>query len=302
MNSPDGSTPAPSSPVAKEVCVLIVDIVRSTALYEQLGNVRARETVGACLTDLSDVVARFGGRVVKSMGDGLLCAFVSPEHAVQAGLVMRDRVTEHGLAIRIGVQQGEVLEVADGDIFGDAVNTASRIADVAKPSEILITGDVRAALPALVRLQVHEVQPVMVKGKREPLELYSILFGNDTGTIVAFTRMPPASRAAALRLAYGGTSCVVGPNRAEVSIGRERICDVVVAHKLVSRRHASVHYRGGKFVLVDESANGTFLVPEGHRTIVLRREEALLHGSGRIYLGADPDADPTEAVEFRVEE
>jgi predicted component of type VI protein secretion system len=75
-----------------------------------------------------------------------------------------------------------------------------------------------------------------------------------------------------------------------------------VAHKLVSRRHASVHYRGGKFVLVDESANGTFLVPEGHRTIVLRREEALLHGSGRIYLGADPDADPTEAVEFRVEE
>jgi hypothetical protein len=53
-------------------------------------------------------------------------------------------------------------------------------------------------------------------------------------------------------------------------------------------------------MLADQSANGTYLVPGNDRTLVLRREETLLHGSGRIYLGADPDASSTEPVLYRL--
>lgn len=299
MNSDDHQSEASSPPDGTTV-VLIVDVVHSTALYERVGNVEARAAVGGCLAQLSDVVAKFQGRVVKSMGDGLLCTFADANEAVRAALDMLKPAAQHELHLRIGVDAGEILE-QDGDIFGDVVNTASRIANLSKPDEILVSRKIRSGLPRFIQAMLNGVQPIMVKGKSAPLELYSLLESSQTGTMMAFSVDDKAREASSLVLSYGGATHTVDAGHGQVQMGREPGNDLVITHQYASRHHARVYYKGGKFILVDESANGTYLEPSGQRPIALRREEGLLLGSGRIYLGFDPDRSEAEAVVYRVE-
>jgi hypothetical protein len=280
--------------------VLIVDVVHSTALYERIGNVEARAAVGGCLAKLSGVVAKFHGRVVKSMGDGLLCTFPGATEAVRAALEMLKPAAQHELRLRIGVDAGEVLEQSD-DIFGDVVNTASRIANLSKPDEILVSRKVRNGLPRFIQAMLNGVQPIMVKGKSAPLELYSLLESPQPGTMMGFSVADDAREVTSLVLSYGGATHTVDAGHGQVRMGREPGNDLVVTHQYASRHHARVYYKGGKFILVDESANGTYLEPSGQRPIALRREEGLLLGSGRIHLGFDPDKSEAEAVVYRVE-
>jgi class 3 adenylate cyclase len=280
--------------------VLIVDIVHSTALYEQLGNVEARRRVGACLASFAEVVAARRGTVIKSMGDGLLCRFAGADDAMGAALAMAERAPAHRLEIRIGLQWGEVI--ADGDdIFGDTVNTASRVADVANPGEILLTRELRDQLTGVSRAFLRGVQPVSVKGKREPLELFAVAGDSTTGTIVV---SPPAGARRpqqALQIHYRDRTLRLGQDRGEIAIGRDAGNDLIVDSNWTSRRHARIYCKLGKFVLVDQSSNGTFVLPDGQATLYLHREEAVLPASGRIYLGADPDEQTTEPIMFRLD-
>jgi len=279
--------------------VLFADIVSSTALYEEIGNLKAKETVGSCLDALSAIVVEHDGRVVKSMGDGILCAFSNSEEAVNSALAMCDKAPAHKLSIRVGVHCGEVVQDA-GDIFGDAVNTASRIAGLAKPLEILISRELRETLPPFMKSLVRSVQPVSVKGKREPLELFAILRGSASHTMASFSPLVDLAKQARLEVTYAGKTVEVEREHSEITLGREAENDVVIDNKYASRQHARIYHRLGKFVLVDQSANGTFLVPEDQSRLHLHREEALLHGSGSIYFGADPTSQETEPVHFRV--
>lgn len=279
--------------------VLFADIVGSTALYERVGNLDAKRKVIACLESLSAIAEQYGGRVVKSMGDGILCSFDEAEGSVDSALEMCDDAPRHELSIRVGAHCGEVVEDA-GDIFGDAVNTASRIASVAKPSEILVSRELRERMPPGMKSLVRSVQPVSVKGKSEPLELFAILRGSTTHTMAVVNPILQAAGSATLEVAYGDTTLELGGERLEISLGREAQNDIVIENMYASRAHARIYSRMGKFVLLDQSANGTFLVPEGQSRLHLHREEAILHGAGSVYFGADPSSKETEPVRFRV--
>jgi adenylate cyclase len=289
----------PPVPQTTNLAVLIADIVHSTALYEQVGNVAARQAVGGCLGMLSDVTKSHDGRVIKTMGDGILCTFPTAERAVNSALSMCDGAPTHGLEIRVGVHYGEVVE-EDDDIFGDAVNTAARVSDLAKPGEILITRDLRETLPDFLVDLVQGVQPVLVKGKRDPIELFAILKDGMTGTVVAHRPAGWASAVTVLELKYGDRTIQVDRDRNVISIGREQSNDLVVASEWTSRHHARVQFRSSKFLFADQSANGTYLVPQDLGKLFVHREETLLLGSGRIYLGADPDTQQIEPILFRL--
>lgn len=294
MTSP---TSAPTRTI--RTVVLIVDIVRSTALYEELGNVQARELVCACLKTLGEIVAAHGGLVIKSMGDGLLCQFPSAEEAVKVAIAMCDRAPEYNLEVRVGLHHGEVIEDG-GDIFGDAVNTASRVADVANPSEILVTHDLREALPAFMRGLLRHVQPVSVKGKREPLDLFAVPRDSSSGTLVVASRAVVPADEGTLELTYRGTSVRLDQTGGAITIGREPDNDLVVESDWTSRRHVRIYHKMGKFVLVDQSANGTYVVFDGQAKLYLHREETLLLKAGRIHLGDDPDGQAGEPVHFQL--
>ena len=76
---------------------------------------------------------------------------------------------------------------------------------------------------------------------------------------------------------------------------------VIVSTDLTSRQHAQVEYRRGRFVLVDNSANGTVVVMDEGGTSGLRRDHIVLRGSGTICLGADPERNPDGVLRYRCE-
>ena len=280
--------------------VLFADVVGSTALYERIGNVNAKKMVSDCLEALSRTVEHHRGKVVKSLGDGLLCSFEEQEQAVIAALSIAEEAPLHDLDVRTGVHCGEVLEEAT-DIFGDAVNTASRIAALAKPAEILISRDVVDALPPFMRGMSRRVKPVAVKGKREPVELFTMLTGDLSQTLshVTITDLPSLPTLVRIHIAFAEKNWTLEPD-SELTIGRDPLNGLIVASQHVSRLHARIFHRQGKFILVDHSANGTYMLPEDAPKLHLLREEALIHGSGRIHFGADPETTPSEPMTYRM--
>jgi hypothetical protein len=99
-------------------------------------------------------------------------------------------------------------------------------------------------------------------------------------------------------LHHGGRTFTIAQPGNPFLIGRDSSCQLVVATSMASRQHASIESRRGKFVLADRSTNGTFVVPEGGRSIHLRREEFVLQGSGWMSFGEQPRPEAGAAVRY----
>jgi class 3 adenylate cyclase len=125
--------------------VLFTDIVGSTEQAAELGDDAwmAKLEAHDRLVERQVLVAR--GTVVKFTGDGALATFDGPARAISCACAIRDAVEEIGLTIRAGLHTGEV-EMSDGDVHGIAVHIAARIAAIAAPREVLVSG----AIPPLV--------------------------------------------------------------------------------------------------------------------------------------------------------
>ena len=116
---------------------LFTDLKGSTALYERVGDLVAFDLVRAHFHALLEIIASERGAVVKTIGDAVMATFVSPEHALAAGLRMRAAMTalnaERGkddLVVKIGIHEGPCLAVMLNerqDYFGQTVNIASRV-------------------------------------------------------------------------------------------------------------------------------------------------------------------------------
>ena len=135
-----------SRTVARDLLTVIFsDIVGSTGHAARLGDARWRDLLGAHQTAVRREIDRFGGREVKTIGDGFLIAFdgaPSQARALRAG-DRRARSAPLGLEVRVGLHTGE-CEVIGDDVGGMAVHIAARVAALAAPGEVLASGtDVR---------------------------------------------------------------------------------------------------------------------------------------------------------------
>src|SRR4029077_14494197 len=124
-------------------------------LYESLGDDIAFREVRECLTMFEEETKTHKGRIVKTIGDGSMCVFGDVNAAVQAACEMQQRLQKrqalkgHQIEIRIGLHLGPVL-IEDNDVYGDTVNTASRMAQFAAGGQIIATGEAVSQLsPAL---------------------------------------------------------------------------------------------------------------------------------------------------------
>jgi class 3 adenylate cyclase len=136
-----GARPAPS-PERVLATVLFTDIVDSTKRAEELGDRRWRELLEDHQALVRESLARFGGREVKTTGDGFLATFDGPTRAVECARQIADRVSALGIEIRAGLHAGEV-ELMGEDVGGIAVHVAARIAALAGPREVLVSRTVR---------------------------------------------------------------------------------------------------------------------------------------------------------------
>ena len=277
--------------------ILFADVVASTELYEELGDADALARIGPCLAEVNREVERHGGVVVKSLGDGILAAFGDDPAAVGAALAMPECAARHSVQVSVGVHTGEVL-VEDGDVFGQAVNVASRLAGLAKPSEVLVTEDVLGHLAPSLRMTARRMQNVAIKGLSEPIELFALGHEGPAATMAVSEDLSLDDLATALRVQLGEQTWSVTA-RGRLRLGRDAGNEVVVAGDRVSRNHAVIAWRRGKFVLSDQSVNGTWLSEEGVPAHLLR-EEATLHGPGVITLGVAPDHPLAEPITYRI--
>lgn len=158
---------APSPPA-----IAFLDLTGYTALTEERGDEAGADLAESLATLVHEAARPHGGNPVKWLGDGVMFHFDDPSSAVLTGL---DLVEQTPVAVdvraRVGINAGNVI-FRDGDYFGRTVNIASRIADYARPGEVLVSGEVKERWGS-EGVRFDEIGPVALKGLREELTLFS---------------------------------------------------------------------------------------------------------------------------------
>lgn len=288
------------------VAVLFADIAKSTQLYDILGDKRAQEQISSWLQILSDVTSAHGGFVIKKIGDEVLCTFRDVASAVAAGKGMHqaldrmavDDFPEIGSPnIYVGINWGKII-VDGGDIYGDVVNVASRLVNLAKQRQILLSEEAIGNLSAHDQSHVNFVDTEVVKGKFEEIRYYEYIWEQLDQTMIVDKSMDKKALMYSLELRTKDRITIVDQTHPVATFGRQSHNDFVLTNKRVSRTHARIEYRWGKFVLIDQSSNGTFVYDMKDKKRYLKREETVLPVSGYIIFGEEAEKDSSEAVIF----
>ena len=292
------------------LAIMFADISGSTRMYEVLGDERARAKVSGCLQVLTNVVEHHGGKLIKTIGDEIMCTFPSAEQAVIAACAMQEAVDDKiieqtnagpiALAIRVGVHYGSAI-IEAGDVFGDAVNVAARMGSMAKAGQIITTEVTVTELPPLLKANTRCIDRAPVKGKKDTMDIFEILWQHEDITHMSTAVAASAKNAISkMRFSYRDITLGMDQERTQVMLGRSKGADLAVDEALASRLHVKVEQRRGKYFITDQSTNGTY-VKLGTTEAFLRREEMPLSGKGVISLGRAFHDNPTEVVHFSID-
>jgi adenylate cyclase len=296
---------------SEQLAVLFADVCDSTTIYEALGDTRALELVHRLFAVLTGKVTAQGGKVVKTLGDAMVCQFPDADAAFRAACDLQstaidaDPADDAKLAIKIAFNWGPVV-TEQGDVFGDTVNVCARLVGIGNRHQIVTTQQTVEALSPLLRESCREMFPVQVRGRIEPVHVCEVVWREDPDRTEMFsrsglTRLRARAREAILKVSYAGDTFVVEP-AGSLKLGRDKENDVVVNSGLVSRMHARIYGRGGNFVIADQSSNGTFLFADGATSEAhLRREEAVLGERGYIGLGGPASSHGEHVLRYRLE-
>jgi adenylate cyclase len=292
----------------RESTVLFADVTGSTRLYEEAGDRQALAAIDTCLERLRRAAEASGGRVIKTSGDEVMALFAAPDRAADAATRMHLAVATlpplhgHKLGIRIGFHAGPVIQ-RDNDVFGDTVNLASRLVELATRGQVLTSAETVELLTPALRGSTRRLYDITVRGKAEEIALCEFLWQKSadiTDFPVTHAARKPASLT--LRLLYQGKQIVRRRLQESITLGRDSASMVVVTEATASRQHCLIERRQDKYVVRDYSSNGTFITVEGERgETILRREETTLRGHGWIAFGKSR-ADGAEALEYWCEE
>jgi class 3 adenylate cyclase len=181
--------PEPSA-ARKVVTAVFGDLVGSTALQERLDPETARQVMSRFYEAMRGVIARHGGQLDKFVGDGVVAVFGVPlvaeddalravrcAQAMVAALAALDDELDRGwgvrLRMRVGVNSGEMVISGEGELVGDAMNTAARLEAAAAPGEVLVGEQTWRLTRHAVRLA--PVPPLTLKGKSEPVRAWRLV-------------------------------------------------------------------------------------------------------------------------------
>lgn len=276
-----------TEPKPIDVTVMFADICRSTFLFDELGDEPAAQLVSGVLARAARVIEQHGGTVLRTKGDDILCIFDHPRNALQAALGIH-RCTFEGrgarVSMRIGINSGNAL-LADGDLLGDSVNVAARLAQCAKAGQTIVAAHTANRAGPVPSGLLRPLGEMSLKGKHEPLAIFEILDtdGNDEITQVgSLSNQFP--RSTMLLIQHRSLRFRLDYRLRRFLLGRMPDCDLVVDHPLVSRHHAEIRHEGNEFVVDDFSTNGTEILVNGAPRLIHRARSAL-RGTGAIYLG-----------------
>jgi class 3 adenylate cyclase len=292
----------------KTLAILFADIAKSTQLYELLGNEAAQDLIASCLELLSEVTGRHEGRVIKTIGDEIMCTFPTADDAIRAGIEMHETLEERDFSERpdapapniyVGVQYGAVIREG-GDVFGDAVNVAARMVAMAKQRQLITTESTIDRLCEELQDMAQLVDQTNIKGKSGTTCIYEVVWERQDLTVMLDDEIARQTENYVLELQFGQKTLEVNASHPRVTLGRQSHNDMVVRDTRVSRSHSRIEYRHGKFYITDRSTNGTYVTIQGKKDLHLKRDEAQLLGSGLIGLGRQVTVDSPQAIQYTI--
>ena len=294
-----------------ELAVLFADVVGSTRLYERMGDQRARDMVSMCIEVMRGATEQFGGTVIKTMGDEVMATFPSADEALNAAALMQKQIGAHAqlrvdgqpVAIRVGCHFGAVV-LEHHDVFGSTVHTANRMTSQAKAGQIITTEATVAQLNGPWRSACRLIDTAPIKGQRDEVALYEVLWQADDVTSMVRTVGLGSERGQCtrLRLWWLDQELLIDEQRPILTIGRADENDLIVKGSLVSRLHARIEFARHKFTLIDHSTNGTFVRDAGGEESFVRRDSLQLKGGGLISLGRIPEPELAQTIRFVCEQ
>jgi len=286
----------------RDYAVAFADIASSTAMYRELGDAAARELTQAYCGRVVALLPRFEGRLVKTLGDGVMCIFPDSEKAVLAMSALHadtasQPLSGHRISLHTGINNGPVI-LEGTDVYGTIVNIAAYLAATARADQILTTHAVVSQLSPSTASCARAIYSTKLKGDERESTIYEIIWQTDRAGITDLNlgkRELPADEGGLL-IALGDEPVRVDPTRTRLQLGRDPSNDLAVQDQLASRNHATIELENLRFRLIDHSANGTYVAFDGSPGEVhVLRGETQLYGSGRISLGrslSDPQAQP----------
>ena len=294
-----------------ELAILFADVVGSTRLYDLMGDARAREMVAICIEVMRSATEQRQGTVIKTMGDEVMATFPSADAALNAGAQMQQQISTHAqlkvdgqpVAIRVGCHFGPVM-LENRDVFGAAVHTANRMTSQAKAGQIITTAATVEKLSPEWRAACRQIDIATLKGQGNEVALFEVLWQTEDVTsmlpgIATDVRTPRTMR---LRLRCDEREMLVDEHHASITIGRAEDNDVVVKGNLISRLHARIEINRNKFVLIDQSTNGTFVQSADGEESFVRRDSLQIRGQGMIGLGRLPEHGSPQTIRYTCEE
>jgi adenylate cyclase len=289
--------------------ILFADVSGSTRLFETKGDLEARRLIAAVLDALTTICQQHGGRVIKTIGDEIMCTFPGALNGVLAACDMQRKMgreiefVRDSLAVRIGLHHGEALEEADGDVYGDAVNTAARMASLAKREQVVTTAATYDSLSGKVP-EARSLGKARVSGKLLPIEIVDLVWQEDTSgmtMVQSAIRGPAAEEKATLRLRHRAQQVTLDPESRPFSMGREPGNQLTIEADWVSRTHAMIEYKRGHFMIADRSTNGTYVRIGDDDEIKVHRDELHLRKAGTISLGQSFDVNTGDIIYFEAD-
>jgi adenylate cyclase len=289
--------------------VMFADVAGSTTIYEKMGDDLARERISNALNTLIDITRKNKGHLVKTIGDEILAYFTDVDMALLAAHTIQEVIEDDkkpetiGVSIRIGMHFGSAI-LETNDIFGDTVNVAARISSMAKARQILCTKEMAfLAKSSELSRRMRPFDRIRVKGKSETLDIYILSWEEDSdvtnmATASSFTNPARHKQGEKLTLTYCGKRYKIPVTTTSYILGRGNGCDLFVDGDLISRHHSKVEHRRGKFIITDQSTNGTFIKTQEGQEVFLRREELTLFGVGFISLGKKVDQHDEGVIQF----
>jgi adenylate cyclase len=294
-----------------ELAVLFSDVVGSTRIYEALGDQRAREVIAICLDLMQGATEAHKGTVIKTIGDEVMATFPTADDAMNAAAQIQRSISTHSalqidgqsVSVRIGCHFGPVV-LERHDVFGSTVNTANRMTSQAKSGQIVTTAQTVALLSPDWRASVRQIDLATLSVQGAEVMLYEALWQSDdiTSMLPSIHLGGQDRKAVRLRLRLSDRELLLDETRPQVAIGRADENDVIVRGNLISRIHARIELSRSKFLLVDQSTNGTFVTTSTGEEAFVRRDSMQLKGSGMIGLGKVPEPDSPQTIRFICEE
>ena len=184
------------------------------------------------------------------------------------------------------------------------MHTANRMTSQAKAKQIVISGATVEKMSPDWQKQTRQIDVATVRGRVDEVALFELIWQPEEATSMLPTIdwQDKSRKATRITLSFRDQSIQVDDKRKGINMGRAEENDLVIKGNLISRMHARIEMRRGKFILIDQSTNGTFLEDEQGRESFVRRDNTELKGEGVIGLGKAASPGSSLAIHYVCEE